>query len=122
MSSDNQFTALGPAVVGFRTDDANIQIGAQISGNTVGIKGSCQGSVGEGVQGTENFSGVAGLGGANSGTGVIGFGGGAGTGGRVLAPVLPTRLRPVRRGSTGRAATEHLASSAKRGLGSPTAF
>jgi hypothetical protein len=78
MSSDNQFTALGPTIIGFQTDGANIQIGAQISGNTVGIKGSCQGSVGDGVQGngTGNFSGVAGWGGANSGTGVIGFGGG----------------------------------------------
>jgi hypothetical protein len=79
MSSDNQFTALGPTIIGFQTDGANIDIGAQISGNTVGIKGSCQGSVGDGVEGTGtgNFSGVAGWGGANSGTGVIGFGAGA---------------------------------------------
>ena len=78
MSSDNQYTALGPAIVGFQTDGSNINIGAQIAGNTVGIKGTCQGPVGDGVQGTGagNFSGVAGWGGPNSGTGVIGFGGG----------------------------------------------
>ena len=83
MSSDNQYTALGPAAVGFQTNGANIDVGAQISGNTVGIRGSCQGPVGDGVQGngTGNFSGVAGWGGPNSGTGVIGFGGnGAGAG------------------------------------------
>jgi hypothetical protein len=83
MSSDNQYTALGPAAVGFQTNGANIDIGAQISGNTVGVRGSCQGAVGDGVQGngTGNFSGVAGWGGPNSGTGVIGFGGnGAGAG------------------------------------------
>ena len=83
MSSDNQYTALGPATVGFQTNGANIDIGAQISGNTVGVIGSCQGAVGDGVQGngTGNFSGIAGWGGADSGTGVIGFGtGGAGPG------------------------------------------
>jgi hypothetical protein len=83
MSSDNQYTALGPAAVGFQTSGANIDIGAQISGNTVGVRGSCQGAVGDGVQGngTGNFSGIAGWGGADSGTGVIGFGtGGAGPG------------------------------------------
>lgn len=80
MSSDNQYTALGPAAIGFQTDGGNIDIGARISGNTVGIKGSCQGAVGDGVQGTGsgNFSGVAGWGGARAGTGVIGFGGAGG--------------------------------------------
>ncbi|HZZ24256.1 MAG TPA: hypothetical protein VFE60_17470 [Roseiarcus sp.] len=59
MSSDNQYTALGPATVGFQTNGANIDIGAQISGNTVGVRGTCQGAVGDGVQGngTGNFLG-----------------------------------------------------------------
>lgn len=51
MSAENQFTALGPAAVGFQTHGANIDVGAEISGNTVGIRGSCQGPVGDGVQG-----------------------------------------------------------------------
>jgi hypothetical protein len=83
MSSDNQYTALGPASIGFQTHGTNIDVGAQISGNTVGVQGNCQGPVGDGVQGhgTGNFSGVAGWGGTNSGTGVLGFGtGGAGVG------------------------------------------
>ncbi len=77
MSSDNQFTALGPTIVGFQTHGTNIDVGAEISGNAVGIKGSCQGPVGNGVEaiGTGNFSGVVGTGGAKSGTGVLGFGG-----------------------------------------------
>jgi hypothetical protein len=82
MSSDNQFTALGPAIVGFQTDSANIDRGAEITGNSVGIKGFCGGPVGDGVQGfgSGDFSGVAGFGGnvpqgANAGTGVFGLGG-----------------------------------------------
>jgi hypothetical protein len=64
MSSDNQFTALGPAIVGFQTDAANIDRGAEIHGNSVGIKGFCDGPVGDGVQGFGSgaFSGVAGFG------------------------------------------------------------
>jgi hypothetical protein len=80
MSSDNQYTALGPAVVGFQTHGTNIQTGSQISGNQVGIVASCQGAVGDGVQGhgTGNFSGIVGTGGGSAGTGVIGFGGSGG--------------------------------------------
>jgi hypothetical protein len=65
MSSDNQFTARGPAIVGFQTDSSSIDRGAEIAGNSVGIKGFCHGSVGDGVQGfgSGNFSGVAGFGG-----------------------------------------------------------
>src|ERR1700687_5700235 len=77
MSSDNQFTALGPTIVGFQTDGANIDRGAEIAGNQIGVKGTCIGPVGDGVQGhgSGNFSGVAGFGGGNAGTGVIGVGG-----------------------------------------------
>jgi hypothetical protein len=48
MSSDNQFTALGPADVGFQTNSNSISIGANIAGNNAGVIGS---SVGTGVQG-----------------------------------------------------------------------
>lgn len=57
-SSDNQFTALGPAVIGFQTDSTNIDVGAQIAGNTVGVEGS--GPVG--VRGTGVSTGVQGVG------------------------------------------------------------
>jgi hypothetical protein len=40
MSSDDQFTALGPAAIGFQTDGTNITVGADITGNTVGVQGS----------------------------------------------------------------------------------
>jgi hypothetical protein len=36
MSSDNQYTALGPASIGFQTDSTNIQTGAAIGGNQIG--------------------------------------------------------------------------------------
>jgi hypothetical protein len=80
MLSDNQFTALGPAAVGFQTNSASIDRGAEITGNQVGIKGFCGGQVGDGVQGfgAGGFSGVAGFGGGDvntAGTGVFGLGG-----------------------------------------------
>jgi hypothetical protein len=99
MGSDNQWTALGPAIVGFQTHGANIDLGAQISGNSVGIEASCQGAAGDGVQarGTGNHSGLVGLGGTDSGTGVIGLGGGGnapgvrgiGSGGPETVPAGP---------------------------------
>ena len=39
-SSDNQFTALGPAVIGFQTDSTNIDVGVQVAGNSVGVNAS----------------------------------------------------------------------------------
>jgi hypothetical protein len=66
MSSDNQYTALGPAIVGFQTNGTNINRGAEIAGKDVGVKGTCQGAFGDGVQG---FGGNAG------GKGVLGQGG-----------------------------------------------
>jgi hypothetical protein len=62
MSSDNQFTALGPAAVGFQTDGTNIDRGADIFGNQAGIVGKS--STGEGVHGetaSDFFAGVAGI-------------------------------------------------------------
>jgi hypothetical protein len=71
VSSDNQFTALGPTVIGFQTNGANIQTGADIAGNDDGVRGSCGAGLGEsgaGVRGTssaQNSNGVIAI--ANSG-------------------------------------------------------
>ncbi len=82
MSDDNQFTALGPAPIGFETASASIEVGADIRGTQVGVRGHSQGpGDGDGVQGfgTGTFSGVAGFGDpASSGTGVFGQGRGPG--------------------------------------------
>ena len=83
MSSDNQFTALGQAIIGFQTDSASIDVGADISGTQGGVRGRSQGpGDGDGVQGFGSgaFSGVAGFGanvnpGETAGTGVFGLGG-----------------------------------------------
>jgi hypothetical protein len=40
MSSDDQFTALGPAFVGFQTNGANIQKGAVVAGTELGVQGT----------------------------------------------------------------------------------
>ena len=83
MSSDNQFTALGPAFIGFQTNATRIDRGAEITGTVVGVKGTCSGFPGDGVQGfgTGNFSGVAGFARDLGGFGVFGLGkGGAGAG------------------------------------------
>jgi hypothetical protein len=40
MSSDNQYTALGPAAVGFQTDGANIATGAEVAGTQLGVHGT----------------------------------------------------------------------------------
>jgi hypothetical protein len=39
MSVDNQFTATGPAIVGFQTNGANIQRGAEVAGTVLGVRG-----------------------------------------------------------------------------------
>ena len=73
MSSDNQFTALGPAAVGFQTNGANITIGADISGSQEGVRGRCDAGVGVsgaggiGVKGEGDRIGVFGVG-TKSGT------------------------------------------------------
>lgn len=41
MASDDQFTALGPAIIGFQTHGANIDNGADIAGTKVGVRSSC---------------------------------------------------------------------------------
>ena len=40
MSSDNQYTALGPAAVGFQTDGASIAKGAEVAGTQLGVQGT----------------------------------------------------------------------------------
>lgn len=83
MSSDNQYTSLGPAVIGFQTNSTSIDVGADIAGNAVGIRGKCSGAGdGNGVEGygSGSWSGVAGNGGQNAGTGVWGMGNGGGPG------------------------------------------
>jgi hypothetical protein len=40
MPSSNQFTALGPAIVGFQTNGANIQNGAVVAGTELGLQGT----------------------------------------------------------------------------------
>lgn len=79
MSSDNQFTAIGAAEIGFQTNSASIRIGADIAGNELGVKGSCKNGPGifgesttsEAVQGTS----VANIGVSGTGTpGVFGHG------------------------------------------------
>ncbi|MGO1072496.1 hypothetical protein [Lysobacter sp. CA199] len=79
MSSDNQFTALGPAAVGFQTNGSNIDRGAEIQGKTLGVRGEADEGVG--VLGVSNKSfGVSGesllqhgvLGTSEEGVGVMG--------------------------------------------------
>jgi hypothetical protein len=61
MSSDNQFTALGPTIIGFQTNGSRIQRGAEIAGTELGIRGFCE--KGFGVVGTsDKFIGMFGEG------------------------------------------------------------
>lgn len=41
MSSDDQFTALGPAAVGFQTNGSNIDVGAAVAGTKAGVQAEC---------------------------------------------------------------------------------
>lgn len=47
MSSDAQFTAHGPTIIGFQTNGANIQTGADIAGNNDGVVARCGAGSGE---------------------------------------------------------------------------
>jgi hypothetical protein len=76
MPSSNQFTALGPAIVGFQTDGANIQRGAEAAGTQVGVHGI--GPIGVHGEGQAGSSG-------GSATGVRGEGQGGGPGGSFAA-------------------------------------
>ncbi|MFD7626321.1 hypothetical protein ACFV7Q_09770 [Streptomyces sp. NPDC059851] len=63
-SQDNQFVALGPADIGFKTHATRITSGAEIHGTLVGVVGRCQGRDGDGV---------AGFGSGTTGAGVHGM-------------------------------------------------
>src|SRR5947209_8478516 len=76
MSSDDQYTALGPAPIGFQTHGANIRIGADLAGNTIGVRGT--GVDGPGIIGISDTAGVVGSAGGTGSfreaTGVLGEG------------------------------------------------
>jgi len=66
-SQDSFFEALGgETAIGFFTHSTDISRGVDVQGNEIGVKGTCQGHTGDGVQG---FGGDAG------GNGVVGQGG-----------------------------------------------
>jgi hypothetical protein len=81
MGSDNQWTALGPAPVGFQTNSASIDRGAEISGNSLGILGRC--NRGNGVHGQSDSATDSGVWGENTGAG-FGVAGSSVTGEGVL--------------------------------------
>jgi hypothetical protein len=79
MSSDNQFTALGPTEIGFQTNGTNIRMGASIAGNEIGVAGNF--GTGFGIEGSGGGGGVHGIGtlppnvkefGIKTGVGVLG--------------------------------------------------
>jgi hypothetical protein len=75
--TETQFIASGGLPgPGFACDGNGYNEGADISGQTIGVKGTAVGQVGDGVQGhgAGNSSGVAGFG-APTGTGIFGQGG-----------------------------------------------
>jgi len=64
MSSDNQFTALGPAIIGFQTNASRIERGAEIAGNEAGVHGiGPTGILGTGVRNERHGGTDAGRGG-----------------------------------------------------------
>src|SRR6266567_2882659 len=74
MSSDNQFTALGPAVIGFQTHGTNITVGADITGNQIGVQGSGPiGVSGIGSRATTTNPSIGVSGSCDDGIGVHGF-------------------------------------------------
>jgi hypothetical protein len=76
MTSDNQFTALGPATVGFQTHGTHVDRGAEIAGREFGVFGA----------------GTVGLIGEGEEDGVRGHGG-SGRGGRFASGELHAQLR-----------------------------
>jgi hypothetical protein len=60
MSSDNQYTALGPAAIGFQTYSTDIDTGAQISGNSMGI--DAKGPIGVRGTGVQSDTGAGPIG------------------------------------------------------------
>jgi hypothetical protein len=66
MSSDTQFTALGPTQIGFQCHGANIAVGGLLVGNEFGVQARCGGALGD------SSTAVHGQTGARNATGVIG--------------------------------------------------
>lgn len=61
MSSDNQYTALGPAVIGFQTFGTEIDIGVEAGGNKVGVHATGPIAIhGEGYVGVKGDGSAAG--------------------------------------------------------------
>jgi hypothetical protein len=77
MTTDTSFTATGPSGVGYQTNGSNLQEGALLQGNVIGVLGQCVGTNGAGVGGigSGTSAGVAGVGGPNAGMGVVAWGG-----------------------------------------------
>jgi hypothetical protein len=81
MSSDNQYTALGPAIVGFQTHGTHITKGGEMSGTQIGVRGIGNvGASGIGVQGEGVQYGIHGLAVADSSVSGPVLGGPGGTG------------------------------------------
>jgi hypothetical protein len=68
VSSDDQFTALGPATIGFQTNASAIDRGAEIAGTSVGVVGRCDAPGGPEAVGVRGMG--AALGGGNPPTAV----------------------------------------------------
>lgn len=118
MSSSNQYTALGPAVVGFQTHGANIDKGAEVAGTQMGLVGTGptgvlghgQGDSGIGVhgQGTGLGPGVVGEGLDGGYGGTFSSGGGMGLGPQInilpnamsSLPDFPQEVQPREIGKT----------------------
>jgi hypothetical protein len=113
-SQDSFFEALGGQTpIGFFTHSTSISAGVDVQGNQVGVKGTCQGHTGDGVQGfggDAGGKGVVGQGGEGrsgvvGGVGVLGLGGnseGAGFGpgvvgidGKNVLPADPIQTRDI---------------------------
>jgi hypothetical protein len=81
-TTDEFFEATGPGNAGgagFLTSVTAFSTGGDFTGNQIGVKATCQGPIGDGVQGfgSGSSNGVAGFGGPENGTGVVGRGAGA---------------------------------------------
>lgn len=73
MSSDNQYTALGPAAIGFQTDGANIDFGAGVQGRICGAQAASMAD----QPSLHNLTRGTGVLGVGDSTGILGFSGDA---------------------------------------------
>jgi hypothetical protein len=101
-SEDSQFIAIGGATVGFQTNSATIDRGADIAGNSMGIHGRCVSGVG--VFG-ESTSSIGVHGSSTKGPGVFGEsaqgrGGVFKTNHEAQLQLIPRQPAPIFEGST----------------------